>query len=64
MGNTIQKNTINETPIGIVADTSVNTVTLSGSGKNNFYNVGEKVAPVPTSIAASASGGPTASPAP
>lgn len=50
-GNIVQKNTINETPIGIVGDDPPNTITLSGSGKNVFYNVGQNVtSPAPAAI--------------
>jgi parallel beta-helix repeat protein len=38
--NTVQKNTINEAPIGVFEDDGTgNTITLTGKGKNLFYNV-------------------------
>ena len=42
--NTVQKNVINEAPIGVlVGDGTGNVITLTGAGKNTFYNVGTNV---------------------
>lgn len=56
--NIVQKNTINEAPIGIVND-GVQVIPTTGTGKNIFYNVGVTVGPPPAaaSLSAASSGG-------
>jgi hypothetical protein len=60
LSNIIQKNTVNESPVGVMRSDASNLVPTSGNTKNLFYNVGTVVEDF---VAASDAGPASASPA-